>query len=70
MSTLHTDPVGSSIIGAAIDVHRELGPGLLEAAYRTCLAYELMERGLRVESEVAVPLAFKGVKMNCGFRLK
>ena len=69
MSILHRDPIGSSIIGAAIDVHRALGPGLLEVAYRTCLAYELLERGLRVESEVAVPLTFKGVKMNCGFRL-
>jgi GxxExxY protein len=49
----------STIIGAAIRVHRELGPGLLESAYRVCLAYELEDAGLRVEQEKPVPGAFK-----------
>ena len=69
MSNLERDPVVSAVIGAAIEVHRSLGPGLLEAAYQTCLAHELCERGLQVEAEVPVPLMFKGIRMDCGFRL-
>ncbi len=66
---IHSDPVAHAIIGAAIEVHRALGPGLLEAAYKSCLAYELLQRGLRVEREVPVPMSFKEVRMECGFRL-
>lgn len=69
MVSVQRDPVASAIIGAAIDVHRSLGPGLLEAAYKTCLAYELLQRGLRVEREVPVPLRFREIQMDCGFRL-
>ena len=58
----------SSIIGAAIDVHRSLGPGLLESAYRVCLAYELQKRGLHVEQEKPIPVVYDGVKLECGFR--
>jgi len=47
------------IIGAAIDVHHELGPGMLESAYETCLTYELIERGLSVERQKALPFAYK-----------
>jgi GxxExxY protein len=56
------------IIGAAIKIHRRLGPGLLESAYETCLAFELQEIGLRVEQQKAVPLVYESVKLECGFR--
>ena len=58
-----------NIIGTAIDVHRELGPGLLESAYEACLAYELAQRGLSVERQKGLPLAYKGVKLDCGYRI-
>ncbi len=56
------------IIGAAIKIHRELGPGLLESAYEACLAYELQKLGLRVERQKPVPLIYEQVKLECGFR--
>ena len=58
----------SEIIGAAIEVHRRLGPGLLESAYEACLARELQKRGLRVERQRPVPVFYDDVKLNCGFR--
>src|ERR1700756_2382727 len=56
------------IIGAAIKVHRRLGPGLLESAYEACLVYELEQLGLHVQRQKAVPLIYKSVKLECGFR--
>jgi GxxExxY protein len=56
------------IIGAAIKIHRRLGPGLLESAYETCLAFELRELGFNVEQQKAVPLIYDSVKLECGFR--
>jgi GxxExxY protein len=56
------------IIGAAIKIHRRLGPGLLESAYEGCLVFELKEMGLRVEQQKAVPLIYDAVKLECGFR--
>lgn len=56
------------IIGAAIEVHRRLGPGLLESAYRACLAYELRRRGFTVEEEVPIPVVYDEIKLECGFR--
>lgn len=56
------------IIGAALKVHRKLGPGLLESAYEACLAHELQQIGLPVERQKAVPLVYGGVKLDCGFR--
>ena len=56
------------IIGSAISIHRSLGPGLLESAYESCLAYELASQGLGVIQQKAVPLIYKHVKMDCGFR--
>ena len=56
------------IIGAAITIHRKLGPGLLESAYEACLAYELQQLGLSVERQKAVPLVYGGVTLDCGFR--
>jgi GxxExxY protein len=58
----------SQIIGAAIKVHRKLGPGLLESAYEACLAYELEQLGLHVQRQKAVPLIYGIVKLECGFR--
>jgi GxxExxY protein len=56
------------IIGAAIKIHRRLGPGLLESAYEACLAYELEHMGLQVQRQKPVPLIYEGVKLECGFR--
>jgi GxxExxY protein len=63
------DSLSHEIIGAAIEVHRNLGPGLLESAYEQCLAHELSQRGIAFELEKSVPVEYKGVKLNCGFRL-
>jgi GxxExxY protein len=60
--------VTEAIIGAAIEVHRRLGPGLLESAYRVCLAYELRKRGLEVVEEHPIPVVYDDVKLECGFR--
>jgi len=54
------------IIGAAIEVHKHLGPGLLESAYETCLTFELGERGLKVERQKPLPLVYKRVRLDCG----
>jgi GxxExxY protein len=56
------------IIGSAMEVHRVWGPGLLESAYRECLVRELGTRGLAVKREVAIPVAYKGERLDCGFR--
>lgn len=61
--------ITEAIIGAAIEVHRALGPGLLESAYGTCLVYELRERGIKVLQEVPLPLVYKEAKLDCGYRL-
>src|ERR1700722_885255 len=57
------------VIGACIEVHRRLGPGLLESAYEESLAYELSLQGLRFERQRVVPLEYKGVKLECAYRL-
>ncbi len=57
------------IIGCAMDVHTQLGPGLLESAYQECLLYELVEKGLRVEKEKAMPIVYKEVKLDHGYRI-
>ncbi|MCK4476282.1 MAG: GxxExxY protein [Methanophagales archaeon] len=61
--------ITESIIGAAIEVHRDLGPGLLESAYETCLAFELVERDLKVEQQKPLPVVYREVKLDCGYRL-
>ena len=61
--------ITEAIIGAAIEVHRALGPGLLESAYVTCLVYELRERGFKVLQEVPLLLIYKEVKLDCGYHL-
>jgi GxxExxY protein len=57
------------IIGAAIEVHRHLGPGLLEAAYDECLCYELSQQGIRFQRQVVLPIRYKGLKLNCNYKL-
>jgi GxxExxY protein len=61
--------ITEQIIGAAIEVHRALGPGLLESAYVACLTFELVRRGLRVECEKALPLDYQGVRLTCSYRM-
>ena len=63
------DHITEMIIGAAIEVHRALGPGLLESAYETCLAFELAQRSLKVEQQKPLPVVYKEVKLDCGYRL-
>lgn len=69
MSKEEANRLSNVIIGAAIDVHRELGPGLLESAYEACLKYELIQKGLRVEHQVPQPVIYKGIHLDCGYRL-
>ena len=57
------------IIGGAIEVHRNTGPGLLESVYEECLCYELSQLGLSFHRQVELPVAYKGIKLNCGFRM-
>lgn len=61
--------ITESVIGAAIEVHRALGPGLLESAYEACLAFELAERDLKVQQQAALPVVYRDVKLQCGYRL-
>jgi GxxExxY protein len=61
--------ITEKVIGAAIEVHRALGPGLLESAYEACLAFELNDRGLELERQKELPLAYRGVQLDCGYRL-
>lgn len=57
------------IIGCAIEVHKGIGPGLLESAYEECLCYELSQNGLAFERQVALPVIYKSVNLDCGYRL-
>ena len=61
--------ITQTIIGAAIEVHRTLGPGLLESAYEACLAFELTSRNLAVETQRPLPLGYHDVKLECGYRI-
>jgi GxxExxY protein len=65
---LRSPDLTPEIIGAAIKVHRELGPRLLESTYEACLAYELQKLGMRVERQKPVPLIYENVELDCGFR--
>ena len=59
----------ATIIGAALEVHREVGPGLLENAYEACLGFELLSRGLNIERQRALPVVYKNQRLDCGYRL-
>lgn|SRR5690554_1950045 len=61
--------IANKVIGCAIEVHKALGPGLLESAYQECLYYKLQQEGLVVEKEKPMPLIFEDVKLECGYRI-
>lgn len=61
--------LATEVIGAAIIVHKALGPGLLESAYKECLYYELVKKGFYVEKEKPLPLIYEEIKLDCGYRL-
>jgi len=63
------DALTEKIIGFAIEVHRRLGPGLLESAYEECLCYELKENGIPFRRQVPLPVVYKGARLDCGYRL-
>ena len=63
------DSLTESVIGLAIEVHRALGPGLLESAYQECLCYELKAKGIAFGRQVALPVVYKSVKLDCGYRM-
>lgn len=61
--------ISSKIIGASIEVHKQLGPGLLESTYEICLGHELKLMGLEVKQQVPLPVIYKDVKLNAGYRI-
>lgn len=63
------DRITEKIIGCAIEVHKGLGPGLLESAYEECLCYELERSGLKFERQVPLPVIYKGIKLDCSYRM-
>ena len=69
MPKLCFDELSSRVIGCAIEVHKTLGPGLLESAYEQCLAYELSCLKIPFRTQVAMPVEYKGVKIDCGYRI-
>jgi GxxExxY protein len=69
MNNLDVNQTTEKIIGAAIEVHRHLGPGLLESAYQVCLAHEMKLRGLAYEREKPLPIEYKGLSLDCSYRL-
>ena len=66
---MHLNHLSSQIIGAAIEVHKSLGPGLLESAYEECLCHELQICGLGFERQKPLPVVYKNVRLDCGYRL-
>jgi len=69
MSLSHESGLGERVIGLSIDVHRHLGPGLLESAYEECLCFELKQAGLGYQRQVALPIVYKDVRLDCGYRM-
>jgi GxxExxY protein len=67
--SMNENELSNKIIGCAIEVHNGLGPGLLESAYKACLAYKLSQSGFSVELEKPIPLIFEEVKLECGYRI-
>ncbi len=63
------DPLTEAVIGSAIEVHKALGPGLLESAYEECLCYELSQRGVSFQRQVPLPIRYKTVKLDCAYRM-
>jgi GxxExxY protein len=69
LSTEDLNQLTGQIIDSAISVHRELGPGMLESAYEACLACELRERGIQAETQVGLPITYKSVQLDVGYRV-
>ena len=72
MDRVHREDLNAiteGIIGAAMDVHRALGPGLLESAYEACMFFELSQTGFRVERQQPLPVVYRGIQLDCGYRL-
>src|SRR5438128_1415146 len=69
MNVAELNSISGSVIKAGIEIHRALGPGLLESAYQTCLAYELREEGLAVRTQVRQPVIYKKIRMKVGYRV-
>jgi GxxExxY protein len=67
--TQRLNQITEQIIGCAIEVHRALGPGLLESAYEECSCYEFSQKGLKFKRQVALPVAYKEVKLDCGYKM-
>ena len=63
------DSLSNKVLGCAIEVHRSLGPGLLESTYEQCLAYELQVNNIEFKLQYALPVVYKGVKLDCGYRI-
>ena len=63
------DELSNRVIGCAIEVHRELGPGLLESTYEQCLSHELTLKGIRFKLQHPQPVEYKGVRLDCGYRV-
>jgi GxxExxY protein len=63
------DQLTEQVIGCAIEVHRHLGPGLLESAYEECLCYELKHNDFSIQRQVPLPVVYKAVKLDCGYRI-
>jgi len=66
---MEVNEITEAVIGSAIEVHRTLGPGLMESAYEECLARELVVRGMSIERQRAVPIESKGIRLDCGYRI-
>ncbi|MCO4294201.1 GxxExxY protein [Solitalea sp. MAHUQ-68] len=66
---MNLNTISGQILKSAFSVHSELGPGLLESSYEACLAYELISNGLKVEVQKPLPLIYKNVKLDCGYRI-
>jgi len=67
--TQRVNEITEKIIGCAIEVHRHLGPGLLESAYEECTCHEIAELGLRLQRQIPLPVIYKGVRLDCGYRM-
>jgi GxxExxY protein len=66
---MEVNKITEMIIGSSIEVHRALGPGLLESTYEACLCYELEQRGVSFERQYSLPIKYKGINIDCGYRL-
>lgn len=66
---MHENEIGTILLDAAFQVHKEMGPGLLESTYEACLSYEASERGLLIETQLPLPVIYKEVKLECGYRI-